>query len=143
MVDFTALTVADGTSDDIKREVASKYADSPVNGWLAESFQTGVPKVLDGINPEDTDEVEAAVRGCAKLLGIGYRVSAVKDSTAHPGKKVLSFVGKNKKNVQPRGPLTDEQKAQRAASRAANKAAKEKAAAATPEAPKSARGSKR
>lgn len=79
------------------------------------------------VKAEDANKAVSAVRRAAEVSGLGVRV--IKSDPDGNGRVQVSAQGKDRRAYKERKPITEAQKAERAARRAAKKAAKEREAA--------------
>lgn len=96
-VDFGSLAVED-TTEPLKAERASKVDNTPVPGWLRESYETGTAKVVT-LPAEQAKSLVAMLRTAANRAGIGVKIVP---TNAGNGNTRVAFQGKPRRAYNPR-----------------------------------------
>lgn len=97
VVDFGALAVED-TAEPLKTTRASKVDQTPVPGWLRESYETGAAKAV--VLPHDqAKSLVAMLRTAANRAGLGVKI--VEDDMGS-GQTRVRFQGKDRRAYTPR-----------------------------------------
>lgn len=95
-LDLSGVTVSVAPVAAVKKTQSSKYDNSPINGWLAESFKDGQARQVT-IKAEQVVPFKTAVRACAARLHIGHRFGD--DVTNEDGTVTVTFLGKKPRQV--------------------------------------------
>lgn len=96
-VDFDTLAVEDAT-EPLRAQRASKVDQTPVPGWLQESYETSTAKSVTLPN-DQAKALVAMLRTAANRAGIGVKI--VEDN-AGGGNTRVRFQGKERRTYTPR-----------------------------------------
>ncbi len=88
-IDFDSLEPTIAEPEALKRVQGSKYANSPANKWLAESFRTGKAMQVTVLTSQ-VPTLKQTIRACAALLHIGHRFG---DDKTVGDKTTVTFAG--------------------------------------------------
>lgn len=102
-LDFSAMTVADADDTDFKHEKGSKYDNSPVKEWVAESYKTDTIKQIPVPSKAHADALEQALRAVAARLNVGVKIVTKPAKADQPeGAQVVKFLGKERRAYKPK-----------------------------------------
>jgi hypothetical protein len=96
-VDFAALTVTD-TDEPLRATRASKVDNSPVTGWLKESYESGKAKSVT-VTADQAKTLVAMLRTAANRHSIGVKIIV---DDAGNGRQRVRFQGKERRAYTPR-----------------------------------------
>ena len=108
-LDFAAMTVTEVADvEELKSERGSKYDNSPVKGWLQESYETKKGKQVQVPTKAHADLLAVALRSVAPRLKVGVKIVIKPVDAAEPdGAQIVRFLGKEKRNYKPTAPTTE------------------------------------
>lgn len=102
-LDFSTLTVVDADDTDFKHEKGSKYDNSPVKEWVAESYKNDTIKQVPVPSKPHADALEQALRAVAARLKVGVKIVTKPTDPSKPeGAQTVKFLAKERRKYTPK-----------------------------------------